>query len=328
MDFREFEYMLAVAEQRSVTKAARELHISQPALSHYIRGVEEELGVKLFDRSTSPMSLTFAGERYVESARRILMEGNRLMKELRDINQHMTGRLRIGTSRDRASYMMPRLLPRFCEKYPGIEVEVYTQSGQKLTEALIEGRVDLLLLPATAITLRKHGETSALAAQKIYTDEMLLAARAGTMPESARLAPGVVRVEALADMDFFLMYQEHAARSFCDDFFRRHRIRPKIRMEFASNISSYRMAAAGMGVTIVPYLTTRLADAGSDVELFSLGETGETWDVMMFYRKDDVLGAPERDLLSIAREVFANERLNARTRSEARALQAAMQRVE
>ena len=311
MDFREFEYMLTVAEQRSVTKAARELHISQPALSHFIRGVEDELGVKLFDRSTSPMSLTFAGERYVESARRILMEGNRLMKELRDITLHMTGRLRIGTSRDRASYMMPRLLPRFCEKYPGIEVEAITQSGQKLIESLLEGNIDLLLLPETAITLRKRGESSTLASQKIYTDELLLAARAGTVPESARLASDAVRIEALADMEFFLMYQEHAARSFCDDFFRRHRIRPKIRMEFASNISCYRMAAAGMGVTIVPYLTTRLADAGADVELFSLGETGETWDVMLFYRKDDVLGAPERDLLRIAREVFANESLRA-----------------
>ncbi len=312
MDFREFEYMLKVAECRSVTKAARELHISQPALSHYIRGVEESLGVKLFDRSTTPMSLTFAGECYVESARRILMEGNRLMKELRDINRHMAGRLRIGTSRDRASYMMPKLVPPFTRQYPGIELEVFTQSGQKLTEALLEGRVDLLLLPETAITLRKRGETSALAAQKIYTDELLLAARTGTVPESARLPNGAVKIESLADMDFFLMYQEHAARAFCDDFFKRHRLRPKVKMEFSSNISCYRMAAAGMGVTIVPFLTTRLADAGANVELFSLGEAGETWDVMLFYRKDDVLGAPERDLLNIAREVFANERLQAR----------------
>ena len=309
MDYREFEYMIKVAECRSVTRAAAELHVSQPALSRTIRNVEESLDVKLFDRSTIPLSLTYAGERYIESARRILMENSRFMKELRDITQHMTGKLKIGTSHDRAAYMMPRLLPHFFKKYPGIDVEVLTDSGQKLTEDLRAGRIDLLLLPATAVTQGKQGESAGICAKTIYTEEMVLAVHSGNVPPSQRIGKNSVCLEALGDMEYFLLFQAHAARAFCDDLFKRNRIRPHVKMEFTSNISCYRMAAAGMGVAIVPFLTTQLTDAGDDVELFSIGEEGETWDVKMFYRIGEELGQPELELLRLAREIFSCERL-------------------
>lgn len=107
MDFRQIQYLTAIAEYQSITKAADALYISQSAMSHYVQKAEAELGVLLFDRSTTPITLTYAGRKYMESARKILLENDRLMKEFRDITHHMTGKLRIGTSRDRASYMMP-----------------------------------------------------------------------------------------------------------------------------------------------------------------------------------------------------------------------------
>ena len=141
MDFRQLQYLTAVAEHRNVTKAAESLYISQSALSHYIRKTEEELGVQLFDRSTTPISLTYAGKCYIQSAQRILMENERLMKELREITENMTGVLRIGISRDRASYIMPRLTRDFLALYPGIQVDIFTESAQQLREALKSGRV-------------------------------------------------------------------------------------------------------------------------------------------------------------------------------------------
>lgn len=109
MDFRQLQYITTVAEYRNITKAADALFISQSALSHYIQKAEQELGIVLFDRSTTPISLTLAGQHYVETARRILLENEQLMKVFRDITHHMTGKLRIGTSRDRASYTIPQI---------------------------------------------------------------------------------------------------------------------------------------------------------------------------------------------------------------------------
>jgi len=305
MDFRQLQYMLTLAEYKNMTRASEALYISQSALSHYLKNVEQELGVTLFDRSTNPLSLTYAGKCYMEGARRILMENDRMLRELRDITHHMTGKLVIGTSRDRASYMMPRILPVFTARYPGIETEVFTASGQKLMEALRTGRVDMVLLPDTWKSL-----DSDLNSEPIYTEELVLAAKQGYLPEKTRLTDRTVSPRVLADIPFFLLFQEHAMRTWCDAWFRKHRLKIEPRMEFSSNISCYRMAASGMGVTIIPYLTTRMTNPGGGTELFSLGKDPETWDVHILYRKNAYLGQPELDLIDISKNVFSNEMLS------------------
>lgn len=301
MDFRQLQYLTAVAEYRNVTKAAEALYISQSALSHYIRKTEEELGVQLFDRSTSPISLTYAGMCYIQSARRILLENERLMKELREITENMTGVLRMGISRDRASYTMPRLVRDFQRKYPGIRVDLFTESAQQLREALKTGRIDLLLLPADG-----RDTDPALACQKIYTEELVLCGGKGTLQGDGFLA----EPKSLDQKPFFLLKQEHAIRSFCDGFFRRHRIHPEIRNEFSSSVTCYRMAAAGLGFAIVPYMVTQLAFSGEEMDIFSLGKEPSTWDINMYYRKDAYLGHPEQDMICLAQHLFRQEMLN------------------
>ena len=305
MEYRELQYLMTLAETRNMTRAAEKLFISQSALSHYLRCVEEELGVRLFDRSTSPMTLTPAGRCYIDSARAILLENDRLKKELRDITRHMSGKLVIGTSRDRASYMIPRILPEFTERYPGIETQVFTASGQKLFEALREGRVDMVMLPIIG-----QVEEKGVCAEPIYTEELVLAARAGTIQESDRTAGGrAVIPESLDQKPFYLLFQEHVARDFCDRFFRKEIIHPEIRMEFSSNITCLCMAATGMGLAIVPYLTTQLVKSGQEIELFSLGRERQIWEIEIFYRKGAYLGEPELSFMEIAKRRFSHESL-------------------
>lgn len=304
MDFRQLRYLLTVEEEKNITRAAQKLFISQSALSHYVKNVEEELGTALFDRSTNPLSLTYAGKCYMDSARRILLEQERLEHELRDITQHMTGKLTVGSSRDRASYMMPRLLPAFAERYPGIEVEVYTDSGKRIMEALRTGRVDLVLLPL------QWSKEEAGVSECLYREELVLAARKGSIPKEMLSPSGkTLTKKALSELPFFLLFPEHAMRAFCDSYFKGRGVRPQIKMEFSSNITSYRMASTGMGVTIIPYLTTRMSNVEEEVEFFSLGEEPVFWEVHVFYRKDYYLGLPERDFIDLAREVFASEGL-------------------
>jgi DNA-binding transcriptional LysR family regulator len=217
----------------------------------------------------------------------------------------MTGRLRLGVSRSRESYTIPRLLPLFAGKYPGITVEIYTESGQKLLEALRSGRIDLLFLPN-----EWPEEAEGLCSEYIYSEELILAAKKGALPGKARSTSGkCIKPEALKDIPFFTLRPAHALRIFTENWFRSNHIHPPIGMELSSNISCYRMAAAGMGCCIIPYYAAQLAFPGEEVELFSLGETPQTWDVHMFFRKDQYLGRPEHDMIAIARDVFADEML-------------------
>ena len=107
MELRQFTYVDMVAKCGSFTKAAAKLFISQPALSNYINKVEEELGVKLFDRSSTPLLLTYGGEQYLKRARKILTQIDDMDRELRDITHHMQGRLRLGFPSERIIYMLP-----------------------------------------------------------------------------------------------------------------------------------------------------------------------------------------------------------------------------
>ena len=306
MDFRELKYIMTLAEYKNMTRAAEVLFISQSALSHYVKGVEESLGVKLFDRSTSPMSLTGAGQCYLESAQRILMEEERLQKEIRDITHHMSGTLKIGMALDRISYMLPRVLPRFTELYPGIQLRALSGSGQTLLDKLYKGEIDMVYL-SDGLELAQQG----LENEVLYSEEMIMAARRGAITDQM-LEEGstrVIRRSALSKLPLFLMKQGHGSRAFCDAFFRRAHIKPNICMEFSSNISCYRMAATGMGAAIIPYMTTRLTIPEDDVALYSLGEPPITWNIRILYRKGAYIGQPERDLIRISKEVFANEKL-------------------
>ena len=286
-------YIVEVAECRSVSRAADNLHVSQSAVSHYIRHAEETLGVKLFDRKAAPLALTYAGMCYVESARKILAENDRLTRELRSITGYTRKLIRIGTSRDRASYMLPKILPGFIAKYPDVKIEIHTDSGQNLREGLQKGRTDILLLPDDGKELAHNINT-----QVIYTEPLLL-----VIPEGFRLSRPVNPSE-LDGMPFFMQFRAHTTRSFCDAYFRKHNITPQILAEFPSNITCYRMASAGLGLAIIPAMITRIAKAESKTELVPIGHT---WDVMAYWRKDSYMGECEHYLLDNANVVFKSD---------------------
>ena len=303
MDFRQLHYLTVVARYQNVTKAADSLYISQSALSHYIRNAEDELGVRIFDRSTNPISLTPAGRVYMESAQRILLENERLAKELRDITNHMTGTLTLGTSQDRCSYMLPKLLPGFMKLYPGIKVNVVVSGGTRLMDMLRRGEIDMMLLPALP-----SDNTQGLESQPLYAEELILAAREGVIPREALInGRHILSPKVLNGLPLFLQEQGHKNRDFTDALFRRNRIKPDILQEFSSNITCYRMAATGAGVTIIPFMTTQLANPGGPVELFSVGDPPALWEVHIFYRKGAYLGLPEKRLIELAREIFSAE---------------------
>ena len=147
MELRQFTYVDMVAKCGSFTKAAAKLFISQPALSNYINKVEEELGMKLFDRSSTPLLLTYGGEQYLKRAKKILTQIDDMDRELRDITHHMQGRLRLGFPSERIIYMLPLILAPFKKRYPGIQVQVVSGPGNRLTEMLRGGDVDFVMLP-------------------------------------------------------------------------------------------------------------------------------------------------------------------------------------
>ena len=139
MNLKQALYIQTIAREGNITAAAKKLYVSQPSLSQMVRQVESEYGVTLFDRTVSPLRLTYAGEKYLQAAKTMLAANERLENELREIRQENSGLLRLGISVQRAIQILPVALPWFTMQYPKVSVELREEGSAKLEELLEAG---------------------------------------------------------------------------------------------------------------------------------------------------------------------------------------------
>ena len=142
MQLRHLEYFLAVAEELSFTRAAARLHIAQPPLSVQIRGLENELGVDLFDRSRRAIVLTAAGRALVPEARRIIGDVERAARIVRNATDGTAGRLALGFVPTAAGGVLPQILRRYRGLFPSVELTLHERSPDDLLHQLHERRID------------------------------------------------------------------------------------------------------------------------------------------------------------------------------------------
>ena len=148
MNDRQLRYILTVAETRNISAAARKLFISQPSLSAMILNTEEQLGAPIFDRSTTPLSLTRAGECYIDAAKQILAIERDMMRKIQETTEHVSGPLSIGCSSATSSLMMSVFVPRFAKLYPDVKLTIIEDHASMLGDLLQRGEADLLVTPS------------------------------------------------------------------------------------------------------------------------------------------------------------------------------------
>lgn len=139
------EYVYAVYEEKSFSKAAQKLYITQPALSTAIKKVEKKIGSPIFDRSTSPIGLTPGGEVYIEAIEKLFALEQNTLNQLNNLNGLLAGKLAIGGTIFFTSFILPAQLAKFAQKYPQIKIELVEGTTTQLTEKLISEEVDLII---------------------------------------------------------------------------------------------------------------------------------------------------------------------------------------
>ncbi|WP_260405194.1 LysR family transcriptional regulator, partial [Paenibacillus sp. 598K] len=143
MDVRNLNYILEVARQQNITKAAEHLHLSQPTLSKIIKNVEEELGVTLFDRSRKQLKLTDSGLAAVRQFQIIVEAAVELRRELEELEHLESGILTIGLPPVISSVFVPRMVAGFQKQYPRIDIRM-VEEGAKTIERLVQnGQLEL-----------------------------------------------------------------------------------------------------------------------------------------------------------------------------------------
>lgn len=146
MNSRQLQYAITLSEFRNFSQAAEKIGISQPAFSKHIIGLENELGVKLFDRGTNPLSLTPAGEFFIEKARKMVFEEDNLLKTMEKYKSGERGKLIIGAVPFRSSYMMTGLINKVKEKFPFLQINLVEYGLSVLKQGLLDGEYDFAIM--------------------------------------------------------------------------------------------------------------------------------------------------------------------------------------
>ena len=146
MEIRVLRYFLTVVREQSITKAADVLHITQPTLSRQLAQMEDDIGVKLFDRGTRKITLTNEGVLLRRRAEEILQLVDKTEKELIEQDEQVEGKITIGCGEIASVQLLPELFESFHKKYPLVTFDIYTATADHVTEQMDKGLVDIGLL--------------------------------------------------------------------------------------------------------------------------------------------------------------------------------------
>ncbi len=138
-------YIYEIYKERSISQAAKNLYITQPALSISLKKVENEIGLPLFDRNTIPLRLTEAGELYIEAVRKIRDIEKELQKQLNDLSELERGHITVSGANFFSSYILPPIIHRFRTMYPGIDVKLIESESNELYDMMLANEIDLIL---------------------------------------------------------------------------------------------------------------------------------------------------------------------------------------
>ena len=231
MNLKHAQYMMTILQEGSITAAAKKLFISQPSLSQMVKLVETNLGTAVFNRTTEPLSLTPAGEKYMEAAGQILAIHANLEREIEEIRAEEHGKIKFGIPVQRGMMLLPLALPRFFEAYPHVTVELFEQGSSLMEHMVLNGTVDL----ACMTTVARHEE---LTYQLLENEELvLLAARSITEAKNER---------------FIANKPGHNVRTIQDSLFIASGIQPKILLETGSIEVGRRVCLACGAVMLFP----------------------------------------------------------------------------
>lgn len=246
LNSRQLQYAIMLAQSRSFSQVAEKLGMTQPALSKQIINLESDLGVKLFDRNHVPMTLTPAGEYFIQKAQTLLYEEEQLLKAIRQFQSGEKGRLDIGVTPFRSLYMMPGIVRQVKQRYPGVRVVLHEANSVALRKNAAEGKYDFAVVNLPV-------DESVLDITELEPDRLVLAVpntMADKLPEKNMDS---IDFGDCAGLPFVVVGQNQEMRQLYEKLCAMSGIETNIAAEVVGITTAWAMTKAGVGATILPY---------------------------------------------------------------------------
>jgi len=272
---RDLRAVLALVQERNFTRAAGRVHLSQPAFSALIQGVEDGLGAKLFDRTTRNVALTAEGQVFEQSARRMLTDFDSMLADFRDHAQRKKGRVAVAALPSLAAGWFPGVLAQFHRQYPGIELALFDSLSEQCLALLRSRQADFAMASAGS-----HSED--LETAPLCRDSFYLICR----KDHPLAAQPSIRLRDLAEHPFVHMSRNTSVRQRLEAAFHPMEMRTILEVEHLATVTG--LVRAGLGITLVPALTLFHFDH-PDIVVRPLALKGFTREIVLVRRRHEQL---------------------------------------
>mgnify|MGYP001076395624 FL=1 len=300
MDLKQIEYIVTIAEERNITRAAEKLFLTQSGLNQQLLKLERSLGTPLFYRSHGDCRPTEAGEIYLETAREMLRMRREAFNRIHDIVESKKGSLSVGFTPGRGVAMFSAVYPAFHHAYPDVIVEPMELSVHNQQKLIAQGNLDIGFM-----TLRDNDKTNDHYID-IAEEEIILA-----IPRNYPLAElsiptasehSVIDISHFKYEPFVLMYKESTIRSLVDSIFQEAGFTPHVLFDTSNTGTIVTMIRSMLCCGIIPGYYVRTPSPG--VACFSL--TGHpTWDMAVSYSYSAYLSSGAKEFIRLAKEYWA-----------------------
>lgn len=281
MNTRQIQYAVELSKTRNISQAAERLGISQPALSKQILSLEKDLDIKLFDRTTNPMTLTAAGEHFIRQAQELLYREDQLLRSLEAYKSGESGKLVIGISPFRSQYLIPKVARKVKERYPGVQIVLCEAGSDQLRREAAEGKYDFAV-----VNLPVDG--AALDVTALEPDTMVLTVPRGMvdgLPDTSVEEPACIDLKLCAHLPFVTVGDQQEMRGQFETACADAGFHPEVTAEVVGLSTAYALCKAGVGATLLPLQYVRHEGAGESVVLYRLSQTIRTRQPVIVTRR-------------------------------------------
>lgn len=304
MDLKDFTYLVTLAEQGSISRAADQLFMAQSSLSQFLQQFESELGVKLFIRTSKGIRPTRNGAVFIGHLKKLMEDYRRAKNELWDNESTKGGKVTFGISSFRGQRMVPLILKKFSERYPDVQVDVVEENSMKLEELLLEGQLDLAVIALPPAKL-KHGTIF------VKDDEVLMVTNRHHpimeyVHEKADGSGCWVDIKDAAQFGFILSDHDTILGNIGRNLFKKEKLLCQIIHGNITAALAVSMASEGLGLAFT-YASS--AEQTEDAVFLSVGEQGVFMELGLAYPSEEYHSKAVRALEEVIREIYLGKEL-------------------
>lgn len=307
----EMKYVYAVYEEKSFSKAAKKMYVTQPALSNMVKKAESEIRAQIFDRSTIPLTVTKEGMYYIKCIEEILFIQRNLKAYFNDLEQLNTGSLSIGGSSFFCSFVLAELIGRFNVIYPHVTIDLREGNIRELKEGLENETLDLIMETAVSpadMTIEKYyynSETIILAVPSFY------AVNKRVQPYKLNYQDIVserflldsvesVPLERFSDVPFIIMKQGNDMYQRSVTMCENAGFTPKVAIRMDQVLTSYNIASSGVGAVFIRSNIIKYMPENQKLIYYKIGDILATRKILMASKKGKYVTSAMRRFLEIA----------------------------